>query len=198
MAWDYTDKLKDHFKNPRNVLVIDEKDYKFDGVGMVGNEQCGDIMKMWVVIEDDKIVDCKWKTYGCASAIGSTSALSEMVIGMTISEALALSPDDIQRELGGMPRAKIHCSVLGDKALRAAVYDYFRKTDQIEKIPSTDDMVCHCLRVTKSEIKQCVHDGLTTLEDIKERTKAGTGCGGCLASIEDAIAEALADGGGHH
>ena len=103
MAWDYTDKLKDHFKNPRNVLTINESEYTFHGVGMVGNEQCGDIMKMWVVIEDDKIIDCKWKTYGCASAIGSTSALSEMVIGMTINEALALTPDDIQKELGVCP-----------------------------------------------------------------------------------------------
>ena len=198
MAWDYTDKLKEHFKNPKNILVQDESEYKFDGVGEVGNEQCGDIMKMWVVIKDDKIADCKWKTYGCASAIGSTSALSEMVIGMTVNEALAITPDDIQKELGGMPSAKIHCSVLGDKALRAAVYDYFRKTDQIDKIPVTNDMVCHCLRVTKAEIVQSVHDGLDTLEAIQSKTKAGTGCGGCLANIESIIEEAKKHGGGHH
>jgi len=198
MAWNYTEKLKEHFKNPKNILVQNENEYKFDGVGEVGNEQCGDIMKMWVVIEDDKIVDCKWKTYGCASAIGSTSALSEMVIGLTVNEALAITPDDIQKELGGMPSAKIHCSVLGDKALRAAVYDYFRKTDQIDKIPVTDDMVCHCLRVTKTEIVQCVHDGLDTLEAIQAKTKAGSGCGGCLANIESIIQEAKKYGGGHH
>jgi bacterioferritin-associated ferredoxin len=155
-------------------------------------------MKMWVVIEDDKIKDCKWKTYGCASAIGSTSALSEMVIGMTVDEALDVTPDDIQKSLGGMPSAKIHCSVLGDKALRAAIYDYFRKTDQVNRIKATENVICHCLMVTKEEIVQCVHDGLVTVEEIQERTKAGTGCGGCLGAIEDVIEDALASGGGHH
>jgi Fe-S cluster assembly protein NifU len=198
MAWDYTEKLKDHFRNPRNVLMGDEDAFTADGVGEVGNEQCGDIMKMWVVVRDGRLADCKWKTYGCASAIGSTSVLSEMVIGKTLDEALSVTPADIQNELGGLPDAKIHCSVLGDKALRAAIYDYFRRTDQIHRIPTEGEIICECLRVTKAEIRQCVNDGLTTLEDVQARTKAGTACGGCLEGIRRAIEEAKLSGGGHH
>jgi len=198
MAWDYTDKLKDHFRNPRNVLMGDEDGYAYDGVGEVGNEQCGDIMKMWIVIEDGVITDCKWKTYGCASAIGSTSVLSEMVIGRSLDDALAITPKDIQEELGGMPDAKIHCSVLGDKALRAAIYDYFRKTEQIDRIATTGEIVCECLRVTKSEIEQCVHDGLLEFAQVQERTKAGTACGNCKNKILAIIETAKASGGDHH
>ena len=198
MAWDYSDKLIDHFRNPRNALLEKEPNFEFHGVGEVGNEKCGDIMRMWVVIEDGKIKDCKWKTYGCTSAVGSTSVLSEMVIGKTIEEALAVTPQDIQDELGGLPAAKIHCSVLGDKALRAAIYDYFRKTDQVDRIPGKSDIICGCLRVSKSEIAQCVHDGMTSFHEIQERTKASTACGACREDIEAAIKEALATGGGGH
>ena len=120
MAWDYSEKLKDHFFNPRNILEVPEEEYKADGVGEVGNIKCGDMMKMYIKIgPDEKISECKWKTYGCASAIGSTSLLSTMVIGKTIEEALKITPDDIVNELGGLPAQKFHCSVLGDKALRA-------------------------------------------------------------------------------
>ncbi len=122
--WVYTEKVKEHFMNPQNVLENPD-DYEADGEGLVGNIKCGDQMIMWIKVDKDKgvITDCKWKTYGCASAIASTSILSEMVKGMTLEEAYNISPKDITKELGGLPEHKVHCSVLGDKALRAAIND---------------------------------------------------------------------------
>jgi nitrogen fixation NifU-like protein len=128
MNWLYSEKVKEHFVNPKNVLD-NEEEFQPDGRGIIGNVKCGDEMLM--VIKVDKktqtITDCKWKTFGCASAIASTSMLSEMVKGMTIEEALKLKPSDIVKELQGLPQNKIHCSVLGDKALRAAIEDYLKK-----------------------------------------------------------------------
>src|SRR4030043_239673 len=133
--WIYSEKAKDHFINPRNVLKDDES-YQHDGKGIVGNIKCGDQM-MFVIKVDKKrgiILDCKWKTYGCASAIASTSVLSEMVKGMSLDEAYHLSPKDIAKKLGGLPEHKIHCSVLGDKALRAAINDYYSRNGMQDKV----------------------------------------------------------------
>ncbi len=122
--WVYSDIVKEHFLNPRNFLMGDEAAYQRDAEGTVGNPVCGDQMKMFIQVKDDKIVDLKWKTYGCASAIASTSALSELAKGRTLDEALAISPDEITAFLGGLPKHKFHCSVLGHEALRAAIADY--------------------------------------------------------------------------
>jgi len=123
----YSDTVMDHFSNPRNVLKVPEEQYGPSGVGMVGNPTCGDMMKVWIKVDQaDRIIDLKWKTFGCASAIGSTSMMSEMVTekgGMKIEDALRLKPQDIMDRLGGLPSIKIHCSVLGDKALRSAIQD---------------------------------------------------------------------------
>ena len=131
-SWLYTDIVKDHFFNPRNILKQDEeKEYKADGEGRVGSPACGDEMVMWIKVDkDNKITDCRWQTFGCGSAIASTSMLSEMVLendGMTIEKALKIKPNDIIERLGGLPKNKIHCSVLGDQALHAAVKDYQSK-----------------------------------------------------------------------
>lgn len=127
--WLYTEKVKDHFFNPRNIFRTDKeiKDYRADGVGQVGSPACGDVMKMFIKVKDGQIIDCKWQTFGCASAIASTSILSELVIGKTLEEAKKITPKDIVKELGGLPQRKIHCSVLGDQALRAAIKDYESK-----------------------------------------------------------------------
>lgn len=130
--WVYTDIVKDQFFNPRNLAVKAPK--IFDGYGRVGNMICGDIMKMWIWVDKKtkKIKDLKWQTFGCASAIASTSMLSEMVLennGMTTDQALKIKPQDILKRLGGLPGVKIHCSVLGDKALRRAVKNYLQKID---------------------------------------------------------------------
>jgi len=126
-GWIYSDIVKEHFLNPRNFLMGDETKYQHDAEGVVGNPVCGDQMKMFIRVEDGKISDVKWKTYGCASAIASTSALSEIVKGKSLDEALEIGPEAIAEYLGGLPKHKFHCSVLGHEALAAAIANY-RKT----------------------------------------------------------------------
>ncbi len=180
-AWAYTDKVKDHFMNPRNVLD-DENRYPADGKGVVGNVKCGDEMMVAIQVDKEKgtITDCKWKTYGCASAIASTSVLSEMVIGMTLDEAYHLSPKDIMAELGSLPEHKVHCSVLGDKALRTAINDYYARNGMADKVAKEGARtVCQCMNVTDREIEDAVLEGARTFYELQERTKLGTVCGQC-------------------
>jgi NifU-like protein involved in Fe-S cluster formation len=128
VEWAYSEIVKDHFMNPRNLLA-DETVYKEDGKGKIGNVKCGDEMLIAIQVDRDTgiITDCKWKTYGCAGAIASTSVLSEIAKGKTLDQAYNLSAKDIVKELGGLPENKVHCSVLGHKALRAAIDDYYRR-----------------------------------------------------------------------
>lgn len=125
--WFYTETVKEHFMHPKYFLKDIKEVKKFDGYGKVGNMKCGDMMEMWIKIADDKIKDVRWRTFGCASAIASTSMLGEMITekgGMPLTKALKLTGKDIMDRLGGLPAIKVHCSVLGDQALRAAIYDY--------------------------------------------------------------------------
>lgn len=122
--WVYTEKVKDHFLNPRNFLFGDESKFEYDAVGTVGNPICGDQMKMYIKVKDDKIVDLRWKTYGCASAIASTSALSELAKGKTLDEALKIDAKMIDDYLGNLPKHKFHCSILGHDALAEAIKNY--------------------------------------------------------------------------
>lgn len=123
-GWVYSDIVKEHFLNPRNFLMGDEAKYPRDAEGIVGNPICGDQMKMFLQVEDGKIKDVKWKTYGCASAIASTSALSELAKGKALEDALKIGPAEIAEFLGGLPAHKFHCSVLGHEALASAIADY--------------------------------------------------------------------------
>ncbi len=195
MAWDYTDKLKEHFFNPKNILEIPEEEYQADGTGEVGNIKCGDMMKFYVKIDKkdgkDIIQECKWKTYGCASAIASTSVLSEMATGKTIEEAVKITPKDIAEVLGGIPEQKFHCSVLGDKALKAAVEDYYEKTGNKDKIFwKKREIICKCLDVDRAEIESLYHnDGVDTIEKLQQKTKIGTSCGQCLKKAENLLEE---------
>lgn len=179
--WVYTEKVKEHFMNPRNVLK-DEDTSGFDGRGMVGNLKCGDQMMMVIKVDKQKgtITDCKWKTYGCASAIASTSMLSEMVKGMKLEDAYHVSPKDITAKLGGLPEHKIHCSVLGDKALRAAINDYYLRNGMQDKVKKEEArLVCQCMNVTDHEIENAVLEGARTYYELQEHTKLGTVCGQC-------------------
>jgi nitrogen fixation NifU-like protein len=179
LDWLYSDTVKEHFMNPRNTLVQDEE-FPADGEGMTGNIRCGDQMLFRIQVEDDRIKDCRWKTYGCASAIASTSLLSEMVKGMPLEKAYRITPEDILAGLGGLPSVKVHCSVLGDKALRAAIEDYFRKTGQEDRIKVEEAViVCQCLNVTDKDIENAVKDGCKSYEELQQRTKIGTACGQC-------------------
>jgi nitrogen fixation NifU-like protein len=123
----YNEKVIEHFTNPRNVGEIEDA----DGVGEVGSPQCGDIMKVFLKVEDNIIKDIKFKTFGCASAIASSSIMTEMVKGRTIEEALALTNKDVVDALGGLPPAKVHCSVLAEQAIRAAIEDYRAKKKEV-------------------------------------------------------------------
>lgn len=189
--WVYTEKVKEHFVNPRNIL--EDPDYPDDGKGMVGSMACGDQMMVVIQVEDDKIADIKWKTYGCASAIASTSMMSEMVKGMALEEAYMLTPQDITEKLGGLPEHKFHCSVLGDKALRAAIDDYLeRKGLDNPYKKHVARIVCECKGVTDQQIEQLVKDSkVSTLEQLQSETGLGTVCGKCKEQAEHMLHEFL-------
>ncbi|NQT25939.1 iron-sulfur cluster assembly scaffold protein [candidate division KSB1 bacterium] len=179
--WVYSDIVKDHFMNPKNILS-DAEDFQIDGQGKVGNMKCGDEMMFAIHVDKEKgiIADCRWRTYGCASAIASTSILSEAVKGMPLEEAFNVSPKDIAEKLGGLPENKIHCSVLGDKALRAAINDYYMKNDMAEKVREDKaKIICQCMNVTDHEIEDVVLEGVRTMLELQEHTKLGTVCGQC-------------------
>ena len=130
--WIYSETVKDHFFNPRNILLTDPKPGEFDAEGIVGNPACGDMMKMWIAVDHEThhIKELKWRSFGCATAIASTSMFSQMVTeksGMKLEDALNLTPRDIMKRLGGLPPYKIHCSVLADQAFRNTVENYFQK-----------------------------------------------------------------------
>jgi nitrogen fixation NifU-like protein len=183
--WAYTDAVKEHFMNPKNILM-DEENYQEDGKGVTGNVKCGD--EMIVVIKVNKeegiITDCKWKTFGCASAIASTSVLSEMVKGIKLEDAYNLSARDINKALGGLPEHKIHCSVLGDKALRLAINDYYLRNGMEDRVKKEEErVVCQCMNITDQEIEHAVLEGARTFNDLQEMTKVGTGCGECTDEV---------------
>ena len=178
--WLYSDTVKDHFMNPRNVLMEDEASWPCDGRGIVGNIKCGDQMLILIRVKDGMIQDCRWKTYGCASAIASTSILSEAVKGMRIEDAYKLRPQDIVAKLGGLPDNKIHCSVLGDKALRSAIDDYLTKQGRPSLAGQEQvEIICNCLNVTDKDLEEAYKEGARTWEELQARTKIGTGCGQC-------------------
>jgi nitrogen fixation protein NifU and related proteins len=189
----YSKIVMDHFQNPRNILESEDT-YEDDGKGMVGNEKCGDMMLLVLKVDKEKevITECKWKTYGCASAIASTSVLSEMVVGKSLEEARKITPKQIIERLSGLPTHKIHCSVIGDKALRAAINDYYKRQDMREKIETENaQVICTCLNVTREEIEMEVVEGCETFEELQERTKVSTGCGECREKAEAVFQEEL-------
>ncbi|MCG6912110.1 MAG: Fe-S cluster assembly protein NifU [Deltaproteobacteria bacterium] len=179
--WEYTDKVKDHFINPRNVGFIDD----FDGIGEVGSLACGDALKLTFKLDDDgKIKDAKFQTFGCASAIASSSALTEMIKGLTLEEAAKVTNEDIAVYLGGLPKEKMHCSVMGRDALEQAIANY--RGEKVEE--KEGEIVCECFGITNLEIERAVKEnGLTTVEDVTDYVKAGGGCGNCHDRIRDII-----------
>ncbi|MDD3275517.1 MAG: Fe-S cluster assembly protein NifU [Kiritimatiellales bacterium] len=178
--WDYTDKVNDHFKNPRNVGKIENP----DGTGEVGSLACGDALKLMFKLDDEgRIKEAKFQTFGCASAIASSSALTEMILGKTLEEAEKITNKDIAEYLGGLPKQKVHCSVMGREALEAAIYNY--RTGKRWDKELEGDVVCHCFGVTDKEIEKAVRENnIQTLEELTNTCKAGGGCGNCLPDIE--------------
>jgi len=180
--WFYSDTVKEHFTNPRNVLMEDESAFPASGRGLTGNVKCGDQMLMLISVKDDVITDIRWKTYGCASAIASTSILSETIKGMSIQDAYNIKPEDIVKKLGGLPAYKIHCSVLGDKALRSAIDDYLAKNGRAGELTEAATEICHCMGITDKDIESAYHNGSRTWEQLQQATKIGTVCGKCKDS----------------
>jgi NifU-like protein len=181
--WEYTDELKDHFFNPRNVGEVENP----DGVGEVGSLACGDALKLTFKLDESgKIKDAKFKTFGCASAIATSSVLTEMIKGKTLDEAAKVTNKDIADYLGGLPVQKMHCSVMGREALEAAIENY--KSGGKKKHELQGRVVCNCFGVTENEIERVIRENnLTTVEEVTNYCKAGGGCGGCRGEIEKII-----------
>ena len=185
--WLYSDTVKDHFTHPRNVLLEGESSFPADGRGQTGNIRCGDQMLMLLQIKNDVITDARWKTYGCASAIASTSMLSETIKGMNIKDAYRIRPEDLVEKLGGLPDYKIHCSVLGDKALRAAIDDYLTKQGRAGELVEAAVEICPCLGITDKDIESAFGKGARTWEQLQQATKIGTACGLCKAKAVELL-----------
>jgi len=181
--WEYTEKLKEHFFNPRNVGEIKDP----DGVGEVGSLACGDALKLTFKLDENgRIKDARFKTFGCASAIATSSVLTEMIKGKTIDEAARITNRDIANYLGGLPEQKMHCSVMGREALEAAIENY--RTGGKKKHELEGKVVCTCFGVTEKEIERVItENNLTTVEQVTNYCKAGGGCGGCQGEIEKII-----------
>ena len=182
MAWEYTDKVKDHFLNPRNVGEVENP----DGVAEVGSIACGDALRLTFKLDAaGKIAEAKFKTFGCASAIATASALTEMVKGMTIEEAALVTNQDIAQFLGGLPEEKMHCSVMGREALEQAI-DFY-KGGGLPMAPQ-EEVVCTCFGVTQKEIERAIRENdLRTVEEVTNYTKAGGGCESCHPAIQDLL-----------
>jgi nitrogen fixation NifU-like protein len=193
--WLYTDIVKDHFVNPRNVLLGVENSWPCDGRGKTGSPACGDEMLVLIRVKNDVISDIRWKTYGCASAIASTSIISEAVKGLSLKEAYKIKPADIAKRLGGLPDNKIHCSVLGDEAIRTAIDDYLVKQGREpwgshKKVEEVNPIViCSCKNVTDIDIEMAYDEGIDNWDSLQQFTGIGTVCGKCkdkaLAKIEE-------------
>ena len=181
--WDYTDKVKDHFLNPQNVGDIENP----DGVGQVGSLACGDALKlMFNVDAEGRLAEVKFKTFGCASAIASASALTEIIKGMKVEEAAKVTNHDIAEFLGGLPDQKMHCSVMGREALEAAIENYQTGSTEVHELKG--DVVCECFGITEEEIKRIVtENNLDDVEDVMNYCKAGGGCRGCRGDIAKII-----------
>lgn len=186
--WEYSKKVMDHFLHPRNVGEIENA----DAIGEIGNIACGDALRLYLKLKDGRIVDAKFKTFGCGSAIAAASALTEMVIGKTIEDASRITNQDIANYLDGLPEAKMHCSVMGMEALEAAIANYRGiKTKPAEE----GTIVCKCFGVTDNIIKRVIlSNHLTTIEQVTHYTKAGGGCKSCHPEIQKILDEVWAKG----
>lgn len=185
--WNYSDKVFDHFMNPRNVGELENP----DGVGEVGSMACGDALRLSFRLgEDGRIAEAKFQTFGCGSAIASSSVLTEMVIGKTLEEAAKITNEQIAEELDGLPREKMHCSVMGREALEAAMIDYYKRLGRgvpCDLLQQTT-MLCHCFNVTKETVRDAIFNHrLETIEDVTNHTKAGGGCQECHHDISDLL-----------
>lgn len=186
--WDYSEKVMEHYRNPRNVGKIDDA----DAVGSAGSLACGDQLKIYLKIKNGIVTDAKFQTFGCGSAVASSSILTEMIIGKPISEVKKITNKDIADQLEGLPPEKMHCSVMGYEALEDALqgYEDYQDLEDIraEEQEKKEKIVCTCFGITENLIWDAIkQNGLTTVEEITNYTKAGGACGKCKGLIQDII-----------
>ncbi len=185
--WDYSEKVMDHYRNPRNVGTIEDA----DAVGTAGSLVCGDQLKIYLKIKDNIVTDAKFQTFGCGSAVASSSILTEMIIGKTVDEVKKITNKDIADQLDGLPPEKMHCSVMGYEALEDAFKNYEKEGYvPIENIQNEtkEKIVCTCFQVTDKVILDAIKtNGLKTVEEVTNYTKAGGACGRCKGEIQKII-----------
>lgn len=192
-TWVYSETVKDHFFHPRNLLLDNPSEGQFDAEGMVGSPACGDMMTMWLKInpESEQITDMKWKTFGCGSAIASTSMFSVMITengGMHLDQALKIKPQDVMKRLDGLPNRKIHCSVLADKAFRKTVNEYFRNIGRHDRVTTEGSrIVDKVLNITDKDIEEAVLEGAKDILEVQKKLKVGVGDPESIPEIEQLI-----------
>lgn len=194
--WNYTDTVKEHFLNPRNVGEIKDA----DAVGEVGSLACGDALKLFIKLDagKERIVDAKFQTFGCGSAIASSSALTEMIKGKTIDQALGVTNREIADFLGGLPEEKMHCSVMGQEALEVAIaklrgYNVLRHGHSHDHEPE-GEIICNCFGLTEGFLKKVItQNRLQSVEQVTHFTKAGGACGTCQSKINALFVVTIAD-----
>lgn len=182
--WDYSEKVIDHYKNPRNVGSIENA----DAIGEAGSLSCGDMLKLYLKVDKNGIItDAKFQTFGCGSAVASSSILTEMIIGKHIDDAKKITNKQIVEALGGLPPEKMHCSVMGHEALEAAIADYYKEDIALH---TDTDIICNCFDISKTFlVEEIKANKLKTVEDVTNYTKAGGACGRCRGKIQAVLDE---------
>ena len=188
--WDYSEKVMEHYRNPKNVGEIENPTV----IGEAGSLVCGDMLKLYLKINDKNVVeDAKFQTFGCGSAVASSSILTEMIIGKTLDEVKKITNKDIANELGGLPPQKMHCSVMGQEALEDALKKLSGEKEDKQQNNNSDKIICQCFNISENLLRKEIRENnLKTVEDVTNYVKAGGACGHCKSSIAAILNEELA------